>query len=152
MSRITATYLIETAEDLEKAAATMAGEQSAGTFVRVPGETDELRERFGARVEQITQLNEVDTPALTGATQSETGKYTRARVTISWNLENVVSAIFSLTFMSVLISCRVMRWQRLTRSLALSSSGGCDTGRPSRGAYFWVLAELIITIIEPVRD
>ena len=33
--------LIETAFPLGHAAATMAGEQSTGTFVRVPGETDE---------------------------------------------------------------------------------------------------------------
>ena len=32
----------------------MAGEQSTGTFIRVPGETSELRARFAARVEQIT--------------------------------------------------------------------------------------------------
>ena len=89
MSRITAKYLVETAQDLEKAAATMAGEQSAGTFVRVPGETDELRERFGARVENITKLGTVDTPTLTGARPSGNGEYTRAEVTISWNLENV---------------------------------------------------------------
>jgi ribulose-bisphosphate carboxylase large chain len=89
MDRITAKYLIETAQDLEKAAATMAGEQSAGTFVRVPGETDELRERFGARVEKIVALGEVDAPTLSGATPSEDGKYARAEVTISWGLENV---------------------------------------------------------------
>ncbi len=51
--RILATYRIETPLPLEQAAAVMAGEQSTGTFVRVPGETDDLRERFGARVERI---------------------------------------------------------------------------------------------------
>ena len=52
--RIHARYWIETAFPLDSAAATMAGEQSTGTFLRVPGETDELRERFAARVESIT--------------------------------------------------------------------------------------------------
>ena len=42
MTRVTATYEIETAFPLLAAAETMAGEQSTGTFVRVPGETDEL--------------------------------------------------------------------------------------------------------------
>ena len=42
------------------AAATMAGEQSTGTFLRVPGETDELRERYAARVEHITELGTVE--------------------------------------------------------------------------------------------
>ena len=89
MSRIIAKYLIETGEDLEQAAATMAGEQSAGTFVRVPGETHQLRERFGARVENITRLGTVARPTLDGAKPSEDGKYVRADVTISWNLENM---------------------------------------------------------------
>src|SRR5208337_1372070 len=39
--RIFARYWIETAFPLDDAAAIMAGEQSTGTFVRVPGETDE---------------------------------------------------------------------------------------------------------------
>jgi len=47
--RIEARYWIETAYPLEVAANTMAGEQSTGTFVRVAGETDELREQFAAR-------------------------------------------------------------------------------------------------------
>ena len=47
--RIIATYLIETAHPLQQAAAAMAGEQSSGTFVAVPGETDELRQRHGAQ-------------------------------------------------------------------------------------------------------
>ena len=51
--RIIAEYLVETPLALEAAAASMAGEQSTGTFTRVPGETDELRERFAARVESI---------------------------------------------------------------------------------------------------
>ena len=54
--RIYAKYWIETAFPLELAALTMAGEQSTGTFLRVPGETDELRELYAARVESITEL------------------------------------------------------------------------------------------------
>ena len=53
--RIQARYWIETAYPLAQAAATMAGEQSTGTFLRVPGETDELRERYAARVESIIE-------------------------------------------------------------------------------------------------
>ena len=34
----------------------MAGEQSSGTFVSVPGETQELKERFGAQVQRIKPL------------------------------------------------------------------------------------------------
>ena len=51
--RIEADYLIETAHDPRKAAEVMAGEQSSGTFVPVPGETPELKERAAARVEAL---------------------------------------------------------------------------------------------------
>jgi ribulose-bisphosphate carboxylase large chain len=37
--RIHATYRIETAHSLETAGEAMAGEQSSGTFIDVPGET-----------------------------------------------------------------------------------------------------------------
>ena len=41
--RVVAAYLIETPHALEHAAEVIAGEQSSGTFVSVPGETIELR-------------------------------------------------------------------------------------------------------------
>ena len=43
--RFSASYLIETPLEPRKVAEIMAGEQSCGTFTRVHGETDELRER-----------------------------------------------------------------------------------------------------------
>jgi ribulose-bisphosphate carboxylase large chain len=67
MSRIFARYWIETAFPLAQAAEVLAGEQSSGTFLRVPGETDELRAKHGARVEQITELESVAAPSLPGA-------------------------------------------------------------------------------------
>jgi ribulose-bisphosphate carboxylase large chain len=42
MERITGTYFIETPLSLAKAVEVLAGEQSSGTFVAVPGETAEL--------------------------------------------------------------------------------------------------------------
>src|SRR5262245_61941357 len=50
-ARIEADYLLETAYPLEAAAEAIAGEQSSGTFVPVPGETPELKARAAARVE-----------------------------------------------------------------------------------------------------
>ena len=41
-SRIIAEYLVETPATLEAAAASIAGEQSTGTFTKVPGETADL--------------------------------------------------------------------------------------------------------------
>jgi len=87
MERITAKYYIETAFDLEKAAQVLAGEQSSGTFVAVPGETKELKERFAARVESITALETVTEPAIPGA-KAVNGRYQRAHLEVSWSIEN----------------------------------------------------------------
>ena len=88
MERIFATYFIETPLAVDQAAAALAGEQSSGTFVEVPGETAELKQRFAARVEKITPLETVSEPALPGA-RSATGKFQRAEVVVSWSLENM---------------------------------------------------------------
>lgn len=87
MERILATYFIETPYAPEKAAAVLAGEQSSGTFVAVPGETEELKQRFAARVESVELLETVTEPAIPGAT-SKDGKYHRAIVKVSWSIEN----------------------------------------------------------------
>ena len=88
--RVIASYWIETAFPLEDAAASMAGEQSTGTFVRVPGETDEMREAHAARVEKIVDLGTVDTPSLPGSGLPPTGNRERhaAHVTLSWPISN----------------------------------------------------------------
>jgi len=62
-ARIQARYWIETAFPLEDAAAIMAGEQSTGTFIKVPGETAELRERFAAQVSLAQHPLLVDEPS-----------------------------------------------------------------------------------------
>lgn len=88
--RIVATYRIETPQPIEQAAEVLAGEQSSGTFVAVPGETDELRRRFGARVERVTPLEMVAAPSLPGSrTKDGAMKYRRAEIIVSWPLENV---------------------------------------------------------------
>jgi ribulose-bisphosphate carboxylase large chain len=91
MDRVRARYWIETAFPLEHAAETMAGEQSSGTFVRVPGETAELREKHGARVESIAELDSVSQPSLPGAGAPKEAPpvYRRAEVTLSWPLANM---------------------------------------------------------------
>lgn len=91
-NRIYAQYWIETAFPLEQAAEVLAGEQSSGTFVRVPGETDELRARSGARVEEIVELDAVATPSLPGAGVPKGGGpavYRRAHLRVSWPIANM---------------------------------------------------------------
>ncbi len=87
MDRISATYLIETPYDINRAVAMLAGEQSSGTFVAVPGETDELKSRFAARIEQIEELETVTQPSLPGDF-SASQTFSRARVTVSWSIDN----------------------------------------------------------------
>lgn len=87
MERITARYYIETPYSVEKAATVLAGEQSSGTFVAVPGETEELKNRFAARVERIEHLETVSEPAIPGAASPD-GRYRRAFVEVSWSIEN----------------------------------------------------------------
>ncbi|MGH7993438.1 MAG: ribulose-bisphosphate carboxylase large subunit family protein [Limisphaerales bacterium] len=107
MDRISATYLIETPLPVEMAAASLAGEQSSGTFVAVPGETGELKQRFAARVEKITPLETVNSPALPGTegrapdsvrtathlpksgAQRTDAPYQRAELVVSWSVENM---------------------------------------------------------------
>jgi len=86
MERLFATYLIETPLAVERAAAALAGEQSSGTFVAVPGETAELKQRFAARVEKITLLENVATPSLPGGRPA--GGFQRAEIVVSWPVEN----------------------------------------------------------------
>lgn len=88
--RIEADYLIETAFDPRAAAEAMAGEQSSGTFIAVPGETPELKARARARVEALDVLETVAEPSLPDAARPA-GPFTirRARVTLSWPVENL---------------------------------------------------------------
>jgi ribulose-bisphosphate carboxylase large chain len=88
VERICATYLIETPLAVEKAAATLAGEQSSGTFVAVPGETEELKQRFAARVEKITPLEIVPAPSLPGC-RAGRDVFRRAEIVVSWPIENL---------------------------------------------------------------
>src|SRR4051812_18462398 len=87
MERITATYLIETPLVPEEAAQVLAGEQSSGTFVAIPGETEELKQRFAARVESVEVKDMVGNPTLQGLT-SKNSTYHRAEIKISWSIEN----------------------------------------------------------------
>lgn len=88
MERITAKYRIETPLDSERAAEVLAGEQSSGTFVEVPGETEQLRSRFRARVEQLRKLEAVGAPSLPGS-PANAELFHRAEVVVSWPLENI---------------------------------------------------------------
>ena len=89
--RIVATYRVETPYPPEEAAEILAGEQSSGTFVTVPGETAELRDRFRATVENVIHVVTFDRPSLPGSRYRgrTADAFHRAEIRLSWPIENV---------------------------------------------------------------
>jgi ribulose-bisphosphate carboxylase large chain len=90
--KVQVTYLIETPHTLEHAATVIAGEQSSGTFISVPGETDELKGRFGAQVLQIKPLESVRAPSLPGlkppGPAGAQPEFRRGEIIVSFPLHN----------------------------------------------------------------
>jgi ribulose-bisphosphate carboxylase large chain len=87
-----ATYLVETPLPLETVAEVMAGEQSCGTFTRVEGETDELRERARAHVVAIRDLGEVARPSVRSSWLDRKGQLApsrRGEVVVRFPIANV---------------------------------------------------------------
>jgi ribulose-bisphosphate carboxylase large chain len=98
--RIRATYWVETPFPLEAAVGVLAGEQSCGTFARLPGETDQLREASGAVVERITLLDTVQQPSLPiralPAKMAASPSFQRAEIEVSWPIENLGASLPNL--------------------------------------------------------
>jgi ribulose-bisphosphate carboxylase large chain len=98
-THFTADYLIETPLPLAKVAEIMAGEQSSGTFIRVEGETDDLRARARADVTSIQDLGEVEVATLPSAWLNRRGITTRPRrgkVTIRFPIDNIGANLAAL--------------------------------------------------------
>ena len=93
--RIHASYWLETPIDPQRAADTIAGEQSSGTFLALANETPELKERSGARVERLEILETVDTPSLPGRYKSG-ARFTRCALELSWPIENLGTSLPNL--------------------------------------------------------
>ena len=91
-ARIEADYLLETPQDVRRVAEFMAGEQSSGTFVAVPGETPELKARVAAQVTRLDLLDDAPAgPSLPSARLGigAGGRFHRAHVTLSWPLDTI---------------------------------------------------------------
>ncbi len=93
---VLASYLIESFYPLDHAANVLAGEQSSGTFVAVPGESEELQRLHRAKVVSIEPLEPKELPALPGASHppanglsgSSTSAVNSGIVTISFPVIN----------------------------------------------------------------
>lgn len=87
-----ATYLIETPLDPARVAEVLAGEQSSGTFVRVPGESEALLARSRATVAALEELEPLPAPSLPSAwlaRQGVAGPWRRARIAVDFPLANL---------------------------------------------------------------
>ena len=90
-ARIEADYILETHIDPEKAARIIAGEQSSGTFIAVPGETPELKALAAAEVVSLETIESHDSrPALEGRYPPDAElRVHRVKMTLSWPLATV---------------------------------------------------------------
>lgn len=94
----TATYWIETPDRVEIAAEMLAGEQSCGTFVKVPLENESLRALHAARIHKIEELEPSTQPSLPNAQRdwSRCDTFRRARVEIQFPYLNTGPSIEAL--------------------------------------------------------
>ncbi|MDR5736201.1 ribulose-bisphosphate carboxylase large subunit family protein [Caballeronia sp. LZ025] len=91
-AEFTVRYFVESSVPLAKAAEVIAGEQSSGTFLALPGETDELKERARARVVRVDSLPPVLEPSLRSAfveRREPAPLYYRGELEIAFPVENV---------------------------------------------------------------
>ena len=87
-----ATYLVESSRPIEQIAEAIAGEQSSGTFMALPGETDELKQRARARVTRVERLADLPQPSLHSALMARRaapGPFRRGQVEIAFPVDNV---------------------------------------------------------------
>ena len=92
------TYRIETAGSVEKLAAKIASDQSTGTFVDLPGETEELKARVAARVAAVRPLEPGAAPSFGGPEQ---GPFNRAEADIDFPLDAVGTDLSALLTIAI---------------------------------------------------
>jgi len=98
MSLIVLTYLLETPGSVEKLAAKIASDQSTGTFVPVPGETEELKNRVAARVLDVRPLPPARIPSLP---QEEAGPVNRAEADIGFPFDAIGTDLAALMTIAI---------------------------------------------------
>lgn len=94
MERFSADYLLRTTGNAIKAAEVIAGEQSSGTFIAIPGEDAALKERAAARVEILEEVEDSGHPVLPGSVRGDEIRSWRLR--LSWPMDNIGPSIPNL--------------------------------------------------------
>jgi ribulose 1,5-bisphosphate carboxylase large subunit-like protein len=97
---ITLTYRIETPGSVDAMADKIASDQSTGTFVPVPGETQELKARVAARVLAIRPLADTPSPSWPEAPAGH-GIIHRADVDIAFPLDAIGTDLSALMTIAV---------------------------------------------------
>jgi 3-oxoisoapionate-4-phosphate decarboxylase len=92
------TYRIETSGSIAKLADKIASDQSTGTFVDLPGETEELKNRVAARVEAIHPLPDATHPSFP---TTEPGPFHRADVDIAFPLSAIGTDLSALMTIAI---------------------------------------------------
>ncbi|MCA0048533.1 ribulose-bisphosphate carboxylase large subunit family protein [Mesorhizobium sp. B283B1A] len=95
---ITLTYRIETSGSIEALAAKIASDQSTGTFVALPGETEELKARVAARVTAIRHLPDAEQPSIP---EDGTGPFRRADVDIAFPFDAIGTDLSALMTIAI---------------------------------------------------
>ena len=94
------TYRIETPGSVEAMAAKIASDQSTGTFVALPGETEELKARVAARVLSIKALPAADHASYPDEAGSAT-HFNRADVEIGFPLDAIGTDLSALMTIAI---------------------------------------------------
>jgi 3-oxoisoapionate-4-phosphate decarboxylase len=97
-SFITLTYLIETPGSPERLAEKIASDQSTGTFVPVPGETEELKNRVAARVVALRPLAPAAQPSFPSL---ESGPFNRAEADIAFPFDAIGTDLAALMTIAI---------------------------------------------------
>lgn len=151
--RITCTYYIESAIEPARAAGMLAGEQSSGTFVALPGESDRIRERHAAEVTVVRERGQVP-PSLPSRRRPE--RVTAAEIVVEFPMENAGTDLATAATMAAgnvfelghLYACRLVsidlpeEFVAAHRGPAFGMSGTRQLMRRAAGA-------LIGTIVKP---
>ncbi|MVQ33993.1 ribulose 1,5-bisphosphate carboxylase [Paenibacillus sp. MAH-34] len=96
--QVIATYWLETAFSLEKACEIIVSEQSTGTFLPLPNETDSLKQEHRAQILSIQELESSPFPSLPGAKvpAGSKGEFRRGIVKIAFPYVNIGPSIPNL--------------------------------------------------------